>query len=67
MSTTESNGVVVSGWVQETAGMVWEAAFHFSEYRFAPDATLEVSHGRNFSVKGERIQEAEAARPAGGG
>lgn len=67
VSTTESNGVVVSGWVQETAGMVWEAAFHFSEYRFAPDATLEVSHGRNFSVKGERIQEAEAARPAGGG
>lgn len=67
VSATEDGGVIVSGWIEEPSGMVWESAYHFVEYRFGPDATLDVDVGRHFSVPGERIQAAEASRAADGG
>ena len=64
VSGADDGGVVVSGWVREPAGMVWEERFHFTEYRFVPDGTLAVTTRDSFSVKGQRIQAAEAATVA---
>ena len=67
VAATDENGVIVSGWVAEPSGMVWEESYHFAEYRFGPDGSLDASIGRHFTVPGERIQKAETPAPAGGG
>lgn len=67
VSATEDGSVIVSGWIEEPSGMVWESAYHFVEYRFGPDASIDVGVSRHFSVPGQRIQAAEASRTADGG
>lgn len=63
---TQELGVVVSGWVEEPAGMVWESAYRFVEYRFGRDGSVERTLGKQFSVEGQRIKDARDAANADG-
>lgn len=53
-------GVVVEGWVQRPAGMVYEFAYDYIIYRYAPDGALETEKRNSFSVPGDKVRDAES-------
>jgi hypothetical protein len=55
-------GVVVEGWVQRPAGMVYELSYDYIIYRFAPDGALETETRNSFTVPGEKVHDAEAKK-----
>jgi hypothetical protein len=56
-------GVVVEGWVEEPAGMTDSRTFSFVVHRFGREGELEVEVRNSFTVDGEKLRAAKAAKP----
>ena len=60
-------GVVVEGWVQRPAGMVYEYTFDYRIYRFSPEGKIEAETRNSFTIDGEKVRDAEAKAEAKAG